>query len=240
MKMGMQTVRPLALSSIMLTVLLTGGIWSPPAATAATYYVASTGNDANPGTQVQPFRTIAKGLTVLRAGDTLYLRGGTYKEGIDSLNKVIPGGTSWSNPITIGAYPGETVTLNGPVNINGYGSRVYQYIIVDGLILDGMGVNQVGVFIGGSNAHHIRVQNSEIKNHSSQGVLAYDTTNLEYIRLKMHDNGTDRLQHGFYMAIKNALIDGCEVYNNSGYGIQTYNTQIWEDIAVYYRIKQYL
>jgi hypothetical protein len=224
MKMGMQTLRPLALSSIMLTVLLTGGVLSPRAATAATYYVATTGNDANGGTQAQPFRTIAKGLTVLRAGDTLYLRGGTYQEGIDTLQNAIPSGTSWSNPVTIGAYPGETVTLNAPVNINGYGSTVYQYIIVDGLILDGRGVNQVGVFIGGSNAHHIRVQNSEVKNHSKMGVQAYDTTDLEYIRLKVHDNGTDRLKHGFYIAIKNALIDECDIYNNSGLGIRIYNS----------------
>jgi hypothetical protein len=74
-KMGIQTVHLLALSSIMLTVLLTEGILFPRAATATTYYVATTGNDANPGTQAQPFRTILKGLTGLRAGDTLYIRG---------------------------------------------------------------------------------------------------------------------------------------------------------------------
>ena len=45
---------------------------------AATYYVATTGNDANPGTITQPFASMQKGVNVAVAGDTVYLRGGTY------------------------------------------------------------------------------------------------------------------------------------------------------------------
>src|SRR5713101_8675509 len=131
MRMGMHTVRPLALSAIMFTVLLTGGVLSPRAATAATYYVATTGNDANSGTQAQPFRTIAKGLTVLRTGDTLYLRGGTYAENIDNNNQTIPSGTSWSNAVTLAAYPSETVTIRGYVNL---AAPSIQYLIMDHLI----------------------------------------------------------------------------------------------------------
>jgi len=114
---GRHTERLLALSSIMLLVLLTGALWSPRAATAATYYVATTGNDANPGTQAQPFRTIRKGLTVLRAGDTLYLRGGTYNEGINAQNQTIASGTSWENPVTIAGYPGEGATLRDGIDL---------------------------------------------------------------------------------------------------------------------------
>src|SRR4249919_3055408 len=103
MRMGRHTVRPLALSTIMFIVLLTGGVLSPRAATAATYYVATTGKDANPGSQAQPFKTIRKGLTVLSAGDTLYIRGGTYAEYINSGAQTVPSGTSWNNPIRIAA-----------------------------------------------------------------------------------------------------------------------------------------
>ena len=49
-------------------------------AEGATYYVSTSGNDANPGSQTQAFRTIRKGLSVLGPGDTLYVRGGTYTE----------------------------------------------------------------------------------------------------------------------------------------------------------------
>jgi hypothetical protein len=49
-------------------------------AQAATYYVATTGNDANPGTQAQPFRTIARGIATAASGDTVLVAAGTYAE----------------------------------------------------------------------------------------------------------------------------------------------------------------
>src|SRR5262249_30049396 len=50
------------------------------AGSLASYYVAKTGNDSNPGTSAQPFLTIGKGLTVLAAGDILEIGAGTYAE----------------------------------------------------------------------------------------------------------------------------------------------------------------
>ncbi|TAL57674.1 MAG: DUF1565 domain-containing protein, partial [Bacteroidetes bacterium] len=45
---------------------------------AGTYYVATTGNDANPGTQGQPFATIQKAANVVNPGDTVIVKDGTY------------------------------------------------------------------------------------------------------------------------------------------------------------------
>src|SRR5882757_182314 len=46
---------------------------------AADYYVAPTGgSDANAGSLIAPFGTISHAITVAGAGDTIYLRGGTY------------------------------------------------------------------------------------------------------------------------------------------------------------------
>ena len=54
---------------------------------AATYYVATSGNDANSGASTSsPFRTIQKGAAVARAGDTVMIRGGTYRETIIPAN----------------------------------------------------------------------------------------------------------------------------------------------------------
>ncbi|UUD42543.1 Gfo/Idh/MocA family oxidoreductase [Bacillus pumilus] len=47
-----------------------------------TYYVATNGNDQNPGTQQKPFRTLKKSASMAKAGATIYMRGGTYKEAV--------------------------------------------------------------------------------------------------------------------------------------------------------------
>ena len=47
-------------------------------ASAATYYVAPTGNDSNVGTIAAPFLTIQQGANRAVAGDTLIVRDGTY------------------------------------------------------------------------------------------------------------------------------------------------------------------
>src|SRR5262249_2829821 len=45
---------------------------------AATYYVATTGNDSNTGSQAQAWLTLQKAANMVVAGDTVYIRGGTY------------------------------------------------------------------------------------------------------------------------------------------------------------------
>ena len=42
------------------------------------YYIATTGNDGNPGTISQPFLTPQKAVDVMSPGDLAYMRGGTY------------------------------------------------------------------------------------------------------------------------------------------------------------------
>ncbi|HMP81181.1 MAG TPA: right-handed parallel beta-helix repeat-containing protein [Verrucomicrobiota bacterium] len=45
---------------------------------AATYFVSPTGNDANPGTEASPFYNVSKAVPLATAGDTIFMRGGTY------------------------------------------------------------------------------------------------------------------------------------------------------------------
>src|SRR5450432_3105069 len=45
---------------------------------AAEYYVSPTGSDTNAGSMAAPFATIQKAGTVAAAGDTVWLRAGTY------------------------------------------------------------------------------------------------------------------------------------------------------------------
>ena len=69
------------------------------------------GSDANPGTFAKPFRTIATGISVLKAGDVLNLREGNYVESLKI--KGIHG--SETLPIVIRSHEGEHATIDGSV-----------------------------------------------------------------------------------------------------------------------------
>ncbi len=70
------------------------------------YFVSPTGVDANNGSEAAPWRKISHALTKLRPGDTLYLRGGTYRENLR---------IALSGPITICGYPGEHAIIDGGI-----------------------------------------------------------------------------------------------------------------------------
>ncbi len=53
----------------------------PSARVAARYYVAPSGSDDSPGTARHPFRSIQKAADLVNAGDTVFVRPGTYTGG---------------------------------------------------------------------------------------------------------------------------------------------------------------
>lgn len=82
---------------------------------AVEYYTASTGSDQNPGTFGQPFQTIARGAAHLQAGDTLWIRGGVYRETILPPLSGQPG-----LQIKFAAYGNENVTVTGCDIVEGW------------------------------------------------------------------------------------------------------------------------
>ena len=62
------------------TALLAALLMAPLAAVrAADFFVAPAGNDANPGTEAKPFATVQRAQQDVAPGDTVFLRGGTYR-----------------------------------------------------------------------------------------------------------------------------------------------------------------
>ena len=53
-----------------------------PSAPGKFYHVATNGDDADPGSDTQPFRTIGKAANVARPGDTILIHGGVYYEDV--------------------------------------------------------------------------------------------------------------------------------------------------------------
>src|SRR5215467_6312641 len=75
---------------------------------ASYYYVATNGNDANPGSQSAPWRTIQHAADTVHAGSTVYVRGGIYEE----LVRINMSGNANDGFITFRSYPGETAVLD--------------------------------------------------------------------------------------------------------------------------------
>lgn len=114
------TSRPTRGLGIVLLCVVAGlglrAVQSDPAISASgvVRYVSPDGSDTNAGTLDAPWQTLARGLTGLRAGDTLYLRGGRYPGDFDS---PIPKGSPTAR-ITVASYPGEQATIVGLIRFD--------------------------------------------------------------------------------------------------------------------------
>ena len=75
----------------------------------ADYYVSTDGSDGNPGSIGEPFRSLSKAASVLKAGDTCFVRGGRYREELRLKDMA----ASVEKPITFTAYRDEEVVLDG-------------------------------------------------------------------------------------------------------------------------------
>jgi hypothetical protein len=73
------------------------------------YFVAKNGNDNNPGSEASPWLTIQKAVNTAVAGDTIYIKAGTYAERID-----FPNSGSAGNYITLQNYSTDIVTVSAP------------------------------------------------------------------------------------------------------------------------------
>ena len=93
-----------------LAVLLGAGL-----AAAQTYYVATTGSDAGPGTGGQPFRTMQRAAEVMSPGDKCLVRAGVYRETVRPTRSGEEG-----RPITFAAAPGARVVVSGADPITGW------------------------------------------------------------------------------------------------------------------------
>lgn len=209
-------------------------------ATPTGYFVSTSGLDSRTCMQATnistPKLTITSGAACLVAGDTLYVRGGTYVEALS--NPTTTSGTSWSNVVRIAAYPGETpiVRPSGAPDYALLMSTTHSYVVFDGLTFDGAnataGVIKIeAVDTTTHNPHHIRIIRSTIIGNTAQpqqGITidaqADNTTGLdEIVSSTIRDIGGDDFSHGIYTKSPGTLVDGCDISNFPGAGIQLFS-----------------
>jgi hypothetical protein len=208
------------ISALALTGLVGLAVSPTTAATGATYYVAPNGDDSNPGTIDRPWRTIQKAANTLVAGDTVYLRAGTYGEQVNFTRS----GSS-NSPITFEAYAGETpivdgtgVSLASPAVDNGlfdFGSSGVHDIVIRGLHMR----NSAGCFIEGNNVARIRLYDLNLDNSFSSLIRWQGSTNCVIENIKGHN-----CSKAYPGSTDGA--EGIRIYGGSGVTIR--NCEVWD------------
>jgi Right handed beta helix region len=138
---------------------------------AADYYMATNGSDANPCTLVAPCRTVDRASGRLAAGDTLYIRGGTYRtssfpDGYEDWH--LPAGSP-GRPTTIRAYPGETPVFDGGMTQGEFMIPNTRYLLLDGLTVqhfDNSSGN--GAITPCGSMSHLEIRNMTFRDNGSR------------------------------------------------------------------------
>lgn len=169
----------------------------------ATYYVSTTGSDSNPGTISQPFLTWEHLASVLVAGDTAYIRGGTYHAGKSAATSIQ---VHWNNlngtlgsPILISAYPGESPVmdlsdvLHTATDYYGIYLHNSEYVHCYGLRVTGLAQNSGGPNPGApvwgwinDTCTNCTIEFCEVDHIGGQGCFDYNSVNTLWKNCDAH------------------------------------------------------
>ena len=199
-----------------------------PPSVGRTFYVSPAGSDVAAGTLTRPWRTIQKAVDSLRPGQRALVRAGTYAEDL-----IVARGGKKGSPITIAAKPGERVILHAAsTSGDTYPLRITtgaKYVRVRGFVIEyARGTSSTNVYFEGS-AHHIELNENEIRYSQDQGIFSERTTsNLVILRNSIHHNGLghepgQHQSHGIYLEGTDHYVANNAVYDHRyGFGIQVY------------------
>jgi MYXO-CTERM domain-containing protein len=168
---------------------------------AAEYWVAPapTGSDSNAGTMAAPFATLQKGHDTAVAGDTVWIRGGTYAittpRSASAGIQLSKSGTSDANRIKFWAVAGEKPVfdfVNMQISANGY--------------TNGFSVSGSWLHIRG-----IEIKNVPMLTNSNNGMSASGSNNIFELIDFHHINGTGLFISG---GMGGNLILNCDSHDN--------------------------
>lgn len=171
---------------------------------SATWFVATNGLDSNPGTSNLPFATIMRAQLAASAGDTVYLRGGTYF--LDNSNLTVTN-NPWAivnnitkSAISYVAYPGERPVFDFS-NVKPDGWRVTAFLVkANNCVFKGFDVVGVQVTI---QTNHTQSENFRVAGGNFN----------RFEDLRMHDG----MGNGWYLTDgASNLVLNCDAWNNRG------------------------
>jgi hypothetical protein len=205
MKKNMMQYRKLWLTALLITLVLIIGSVLVPAqqvfAAGTTYYVAKNGLDSNPGTLAQPWLTIQKAISTMVAGDTTYVRAGTYAEMVTAKRS-----GKLDNYITLKAYQNENVAIDATGYNYGFQFCEYNYWNIEGFEIYGAtwyGARSV-------NNNHIILKDLYIHDTIGSGIFAQKSSNLIIDGCELYNTNTNGDEEGITLM----QVDNFEIMNS--------------------------
>jgi hypothetical protein len=131
--------------------MFAAAIAGPAVARAAEFYVAPTGSETSDGTLAAPFATLSKANAAAAAGDTIWVRGGTYA--LTTQLVLSKSGTSDSSRTKIWAYPGETPVLDASKYVTSNVAIDVPVVLVTGSWMHLRGLEISNAKVGASGDH---------------------------------------------------------------------------------------
>lgn len=221
----------LQLKIAIVACLLASALLPTVAAYSATYYVATSGNNSNPGTSSLPWRTVAYAASKMVAGDTTYVRGGTYNEGVIRFGK---SGTQ-SAPIKLLNASGEFPIINFIDK-----TQLHRILIqlsagsqykIGWITIEGFEIRNGYDGIKYYNLHDSVIRRNWIHHNGFQGILGIGGTRVLFDRNRINHNGRFAAcaagtttscfhDHGIYAHGSSYTITNNLFYDNIGFGLQ--------------------
>jgi hypothetical protein len=145
-----------------------------------TYYVSPSGSDTDDGSIERPFKTLDKACSVVSAGSSIIVRGGTYSGNYCHAQAQ---GTA-DQPVILKAYPGEIPIFTGThqyqVTLNIFGS----YWNVDGLTFQDTALSAV---VNVSNNKETHLTNLKFKNNNGAELVKTNRASRVFIENSSFD-----------------------------------------------------
>lgn len=212
-------LRPLSL----MLMLAAGLLAATPAAAQETYYVSPQGNDTNPGTKAQPWKTVQYAVNQTAPGDMVLVENGVYQGPVIMTRSGTPGAyitlksiNKWGAIIEVQQGEGPEDGIKAAAN----------YLTIDGFelydVAPGVGHHGNGITIYDN--HHVNVRNNKVHDFGGSGIQAahFDhvliENNVVYDNAKYNPNQPSGISLWQARAVDNAPGYHAVIRNNRSYG----------------------
>jgi hypothetical protein len=217
-------------------------------ASGATLYVGAQGNDSNPGTATQPFRTITRAYSLAGPGTTILVTPGVYSDYTSGWGLHLGKSGTASSPIVLRSQVRGGAVIDGQ-NASDRNVAIYldgSYNIIDGFDIRGGPLG--GITIWGNDN---QILNNDIHHNGTppsasafgqDGIYSSENTHdTVYQANYIHDNGRtgSNLDHALYLCGDNEVVINNVLVRNAAYGLHIAGYTTVSNMKVYNNVMAY-